>query len=369
MYLNFNFHRTAVITWQDEVTCNGVLISDQFVISSFHCLADKIEFYLIYLGIFDLDDLNMFQGLEAEKTFLSNFSDVGLVQLKNRVVLSGLIQPICLYDSEILPESTGIVGGYQKILSGFRNLPLAMNLTITNFENCRNSNLKFCAHPLYTTQCTGHFGTGFFMLHNGTFYLRGVLSFWSRFRFQQRREGGEIQALPFHKFYCTPDDILVFNNISSHMSWIDEVLKHNSDKDSKTIEVKQPKIEKVKEKLKPCCFRDDCLLPGESWISQFACYRIIFHHDGLLRAYRNQKPYIDHFYELGGKGAVKACMLKSGNFAIFNDKNETIWSSATHSNRSLVTEVCLVDYGKTIIVQELSEPRVRLFSYGDHIYC
>lgn len=175
MKLNFYSFRVAVITSDDEILCNGNLISDQFVISSSYCAVDAVESYKIFLGIYDLDDLNNFQFFEVSKIIFHSTSDIALFKLKSQPIFNEFIQPICLHGYEFQPQYTGIVAGYQKIESGFGNIPIAINMSLFYNEKCSklSSPLKFCALTHFMAQCAGDIGTGFFVIHNGIFYLQG----------------------------------------------------------------------------------------------------------------------------------------------------------------------------------------------------
>lgn len=321
-----------------RMVCNGVLISDQSVITSSICSVDDPKLYKIYLGIYDLELMDQIPGFKVTKIIFSDTIDITILMLNMRVIFNDFVQPICLYNKEIKFESTGFVAGYQKIELGFGNIPLAMTLSISEYEKCAensyesNSSFKFCAFPLYTTQCVADFGTGFYTVHENVFYLRGTLSFWMH---------GPIEA---HRFLCDKAHNLIFNNITRHQGWISKILRENSNEEKESIEIKRERINKTNKNYKFESFKEGCLYANETMISPMACTIMKIHINGSLVVYRNRKPYISYWSsDTDGKDAEKACLLPNGNFVIFNHKNKIIWSTDTFGRNFTVK---LVDLGR-----------------------
>jgi hypothetical protein len=124
-----------------------------------------------------LEELNNFQHFQVSKIFFHPTSDISLFKLKSSPIFNEYIQPICLINNDIQLQFTGIVAGFQKIESGFGNIPIAMNLSIFNNEKCSKliSPSKFCASKHFMAQCAGDIGTGFYAIHDGVFYLQGEI--------------------------------------------------------------------------------------------------------------------------------------------------------------------------------------------------
>lgn len=106
-----------MLFYNNVVFCNGILNSDQFVLSSALCVTSDATEYSIYLGAYNLDDLDQFEGFEISKIHLYDAFDIALLKMKSRVSFNEFIQPICLFHDHVAPLSTGILAGYHKKIS------------------------------------------------------------------------------------------------------------------------------------------------------------------------------------------------------------------------------------------------------------
>jgi len=123
-------------------------------------------------------------------TIVQNFdSDIAVLELDDEVQFSNFIRPICLANerSEISQASVGTVVGFGKTETGeISNIANKLDMPIRiyhdctkNSENHRNlvSARTFCGGPVDGRGvCSGDSGGGVYVLHNGQFYLRGLVS-------------------------------------------------------------------------------------------------------------------------------------------------------------------------------------------------
>lgn len=115
-------------------------------------------------------------------------SDIAVIDLRNVVQFSQYIQPICLITHYSQPTTidTGYVVGYGKSRVNLETTPTFMTSPILDKRFCVEENKlldqllsprSFCGgYANGTGACSGDSGSGLFVLHDGTFYLRGIVS-------------------------------------------------------------------------------------------------------------------------------------------------------------------------------------------------
>lgn len=155
---------------------------------------------------------------------------------------------------------------------------------------------------------------------NGTFYLRGILSIFNEQLISRKiHPSTELikNALNFSKVtklpYVTPASTLY-----------QPIINHS------------------------CLFADECINAGEDMLSASKCFRLTFRKDGDLVIVRSKVPNVMVWAtNTRFKGGIKACMLRNGNFVMFNKNNLTVWN--THSkgkNEGKIVRTCVHDDGK-----------------------
>ena len=118
-------------------------------------------------------------------------ADIAVLELKNEIQFTVYIQPICLISSDAVQEeiTKGYVVGYGKSEDRSKlheETPKIIETPIMDFNNCSDtfsdlqsllSNRMFCGgYANGTGTCTGDSGSGLYVEHDGTYYLRGVVS-------------------------------------------------------------------------------------------------------------------------------------------------------------------------------------------------
>jgi len=115
--------------------------------------------------------------------------DIAILELEQPVVFNQFVQPVCRIDPEssIGAIKTGIVVGYGKDENGFYGeKPKMFESPIYSRNECftKNSELEpllstrmFCGgYANGTGTCVGDSGSGLNVVHDNTFYLRGIVS-------------------------------------------------------------------------------------------------------------------------------------------------------------------------------------------------
>lgn len=96
-----------------------------------------------------------------------------------------------------------------------------------------------------------------------------------------------------------------------------------------------------------CLYAEQCIHLGEDMASFGQCFRLSFRTDGDLVVVRSRLPsFIVWNTGTRGKGGIKACMLRSGDFVMLNWNNGTVWSSGSAvENEQQVVRTCIFDNG------------------------
>jgi len=115
--------------------------------------------------------------------------DIAVLELANEVQFHNFIRPICLADedSPIVQAPNGTVVGFGKTETGsLSDVAKKLEIPIRDYHSCTAngsdhgyfaSARTFCGGPANGTGvCKGDSGGGVYVVHNKTFYLRGLVS-------------------------------------------------------------------------------------------------------------------------------------------------------------------------------------------------
>lgn len=171
-----------------------------------HCVHRKDEDELkpedlkVYLGAHNISHQNERNRIEMEiETILVHEDwdpletvcthDIAILKLKSHVQFTKSILPICVENSkEVAEVKHGIVAGFGEFSASqgvTSNVPLKVELSILTLDECilkkRDNafafwNGSFCAGKNDSGVCPGDSGSGFYVKHEGKYYLRGLVS-------------------------------------------------------------------------------------------------------------------------------------------------------------------------------------------------
>jgi len=164
--------------------------------------------------------------------------DIAVLQMEDPVTFNKFIQPICLISPNLKTFENGTIVGYglsSKDSNKVEPIPKVLNVPIVKNDDCYKNNptLKsisskntFCAgYGNGADVCFGDSGSGLYIKHNKTHYLRGIMS----------------ASLVDSDRECDVNDYALITEISNYYDWItdqdDYILPQNSQKVStKTVE-------------------------------------------------------------------------------------------------------------------------------------
>ncbi|XP_065335528.1 serine proteinase stubble-like [Cloeon dipterum] len=155
-------------------------------------------------------------------------SDVGLVILNEKIIITNHVRPICLWNDD---SDLARVAGTEATAVGFG---LADNYTLPDklqearlpirahtecylssrrfFEKYLRPGVNFCAgYTNRTTTCNGDSGGSLSVKKDGRWFIRGIVSFGIAKKVMF--EGEEIPL-------CHPDHYSLFADVASYMDWI-----------------------------------------------------------------------------------------------------------------------------------------------------
>lgn len=113
-------------------------------------------------------------------------NDIALLKTTSEIDFNEYIQPICL-KNHIADVKVGVVAGYGQFneTDGHSDIPRKVEISILSFKGCimqkhelvdMNWDTQFCAGRNDTGICIGDSGSGFYVLQNSRYYLRGIVS-------------------------------------------------------------------------------------------------------------------------------------------------------------------------------------------------
>ena len=149
-------------------------------------------------------------------------ADIAVIILDTAVNSAKFIKPICLIDSDknALTVTNGILATYghnntMKLNPEFT--PRKLEIQIQEFFECVmnneafahiSSNRTFCALPKDGTEvCVEDYGSGLYVKHEGSYYLRGILS----------------TVMSDDKSKCKIGSDSLYTDVTAYTKWIEEV--------------------------------------------------------------------------------------------------------------------------------------------------
>ncbi|CAK1590142.1 unnamed protein product [Parnassius mnemosyne] len=211
--------------------CSGTLVSDRHVITAAHCIHNKdTSVIVVKVGVYNLDDWGaevLLRKLESavihegfNKANLSH--DIALFTLEQSVQYNSNIKPACLWsgnpDLNRIVGQTGVVTGWgdNEIGKGGHGDPRMIRLPIVSTTDCRASKPDFHKLTSETTLCAGNrdgsgpcsgdSGGGLFVLDDGRWKLRGIVSLALSTTSADKR--------------CNLDEYVVFTDAAKYLTWI-----------------------------------------------------------------------------------------------------------------------------------------------------
>ncbi|KAL7011347.1 hypothetical protein ACKWTF_014232 [Chironomus riparius] len=231
----------AIFRTNGKFICSGILIDSRKVVTAAQCMIkfvrDKPTEMLPRDIIVVLGSHNIYQLFEAQKTNIAvqtihihndykfestdNNADIAVIILDSPVNSSKFIKPICLIDSEhnSLSVTSGILATYghnntMKLNPNFT--PRKLEIQIQDFFECIinasfariSSNLTFCAKSDDGTGiCVEDYGSGLYVKHEGSYYLRGILS----------------TVISDSTSQCKTGSDSLYTDVAAYSKWIEEV--------------------------------------------------------------------------------------------------------------------------------------------------
>jgi len=207
----------------------------KFLISAAHCIEGKAGQYfftprdiVVILGAHNLSDTleigKITAGVKATHVHhdwnphVDSFdADIAILELSNQIHFDQYIQPICLAEPDSVAASInfGYVVGFGKSERADKEeIARVIETPIHSYRVCGTnssdhqpllSNRAFCGgYANGTGVCTGDSGSGLIVIHEGIYYLRGIVS---------SSLGGRIEGCNLYQYS-------IFTDILGFFGWI-----------------------------------------------------------------------------------------------------------------------------------------------------
>ncbi|XP_022115254.2 serine protease gd [Pieris rapae] len=222
--------------------CSGTLVSDQHVVTAAHCMhgQSRKSDIIVKVGVFNLeddwgDDITVTRKLSDaaihegyNKTTLAN--DLLVMTLERSVTFNTNIKPACLWsgntDLNRIVGTTGVVAGWgaNEQGAGGTGEPLMVRIPVVSTKECRASKPEF--HRLTSQKtlcagdkkgsgpCLGDSGGGLYILDNGRWKLRGVVSL------ALLSQNGDAT--------CDLNEYVVFTDAAQYLPWIKDKMSKST---------------------------------------------------------------------------------------------------------------------------------------------
>lgn len=149
-------------------------------------------------------------------------ADIAVIVVEHKVVFTDYVQPICMaaINSNLASIGNGIVIGYGKSEDNSKkheDIPKALNVPIHENSDCflkfndllkLSSNRTFCGGDNKGSGvCLGDSGSGLFVLQNGAYFLRGIVS----------------SSLKTQSLVCDIDKYSIYTDVLKFLKWINDI--------------------------------------------------------------------------------------------------------------------------------------------------
>ncbi|KAJ8712725.1 hypothetical protein PYW08_008029 [Mythimna loreyi] len=227
-----------------QYICGGTLVSDRHVVTAAHCMKRSSvttpdSEIIVKLGVHQLndwtDELTVLRKLTAATIYeeynpYKQQNDILVLTLHKSVKFNDYIRPACLWKGEIelsrVVGSIGVVAGWgarsMQDTRGGEDEPQKLQVPIVSTTECRGSRAAFHEVTHNTTlcagfrdgsgPCTGDSGSGLYLLQDGKWTLRGVVS---------------LSLQNSETLTCDLNDYVVFTDAAQFLPWIWDVLAGN----------------------------------------------------------------------------------------------------------------------------------------------
>ncbi|CAG9811267.1 unnamed protein product [Chironomus riparius] len=248
--------KAALYRPNGDFFCSGTIISTSKVITAAHCIWEKHSSYPIKsheirvgFGIHNLFDLfeagKVIAGVKTvhiHPDWNAFDADIAVLELTEDISFKNNIQLICMIqtNSEFPLDATGVVAGFGRSENHkFEFIANVIKVPILSYKDCQK-HVQF--HPIIshrticggyangTGVCNGDSGSGLVVEHNGSFYLRGIVS----------------ASLFGEYLQCDVNDYAVFTDVTKFDNWIKTGNDHKSDS---VVQEQIEEIKKLKEKI------------------------------------------------------------------------------------------------------------------------
>ncbi|XP_038215084.1 serine protease gd-like [Zerene cesonia] len=224
--------------------CSGTLVSDQHIITAAHCMQGKnsitsIKDIVVKVGVYNLEDwgdditvtLKLSSAAIHESYNATNLAnDILVMTLERPVTFNANIIPACLWTSNAdlnrIVGTTGVVTGWgaSELGPGGSGEPRMVRMPVVSTKECRASKPEFHRLTSHKTLCAGDkkgagpclgdSGGGLYILDNGRWRLRGVVSL------SLVSQNGDHT--------CNLNEYVVFTDTAQYIPWIKEKMKKDT---------------------------------------------------------------------------------------------------------------------------------------------
>ncbi|GLV42225.1 uncharacterized protein CBL_03811 [Carabus blaptoides fortunei] len=211
--------------------CGGNLISTKHVLTAAHCVYEKNNIQIKIgahnnMQAFELGAyMRTVRSVIAHPEYATNsaHADISIAVLSEALAYSQTIKPVCLWNDD--NELNDIVGMSGTIMGWGLNekgettaTPVKTEVEVVSQQDCQQiellrsatSDRTFCAGTKGTGPCLGDSGGGLYIIRDGRWYLRGIISV--------SVGDNTLQT-------CDVDTYSVYADTSQYLNWIVDTMK------------------------------------------------------------------------------------------------------------------------------------------------